>query len=276
MIIGNVNSYAKNPYINNSNYKQLQKILNSNNKIATLEKKEANKNPEDLIKQKVKSMNTLLMVIQNSQQQIQSGMSILQEKKIGLDNINDIGDQLKELAKLYKKSDLSESDKSEIEKKAGDLLNNLGNIMNKNKTQKNNIVGDKIIQLSGSDGNTSTIISEGINIDLDFGKLVDTKVSSTGEKDDDKHFSSNVSIKTLLENPSIIDERISKPVQKSIEKVDSSKSILYSNFMKEYISATSSIDELFKKGGISAYAKDVKILQQKSMYIAVSVLYSPA
>jgi len=276
MIIGNVNSYSKNPYINNSNYKQLQKVLNSNYKIATLEKKEANKNPEDLIKQKVKSMNTLLMVIQNSQQQIQSGMSILQEKKVGLDKINDISDQLKELAKIYKKSDLSKSDKLEIEKKAGDLLNNLGNIMNQNKTEKNNIVGDKIIQLNGSDGNTSTIKSEGVNIELDFGKLVDVKVSSIIEKDDDKHFFSNVNIKTLLENPSIIDERISKPVQDNIEKVNSSKSILYNNFMKEYTSATSSIDELFKICGISAYAKDIKILQQKSMYVSVCASYSPA
>ncbi|MCB2313794.1 hypothetical protein LGL55_21965 [Clostridium tagluense] len=82
MIIGNVNSYAKNPYMNNSNYKQLQKVLNSNNKIANINRKEANQTPKDLIRKKVMIMNTQLTVIQNSEQQIQSGMTILQKKRV--------------------------------------------------------------------------------------------------------------------------------------------------------------------------------------------------
>ncbi|MBZ9626269.1 hypothetical protein G9F71_026035 [Clostridium sp. FP2] len=269
MIIGNVNSYAKNPYMNNSNYKQLQKVLNSNNKIANINKKEANQTPKDLIRQKVMIMNTQLTVIQNSEQQIQSGMTILQKKESGLDNINDVGNQLKELATQYKKSDLSENDKLEIEKKTGELVKNLGNLIN-----KNDIVGDKIIKMNGSDGETSIILSKGIDITLDFGKLDEVKLNNKNKADDDKHFFSNVSVKTLLENHSIIEERILKPVQKVIEKVNDEKSIVYNKFIKEYASATNSIDELFKIGGISAYAKDVKMLQQKSMYIAVSELYS--
>lgn len=273
MIIGNVNSYFKNPYINNGNYKQLQKVLSSNNRIATINKKDATQGPEALMKQKIRNMKTQLGDSENSEQQLKNGMSVLQEKQEGLDNINDVGNQLKELSTQYKKSDLSEKDKLEIEKKAGELLNNLDNLMNQNKTEENNIVGDKVIQLKASDGKTSTILSKGIDITLDFDKEDSTKPSNTDKTDPNKHFSSNVSIKTLLENPSIIEKRILNPVQKVIEDVHDSKSIIYHNFIEEYSLATSSIDELFKIKGISAREKDSKMLQQKAMYIAVSALY---
>lgn len=271
MIIGNINSYSKNLYTNNSNYKQLQKVHNSNNKAADIVNKNVNQKPEDITKQKMKNINTQLMLIENSEQQIQSGMSVLQEKEVGLNKINDIGNQLKELSEQYKKSDLSEKDKSEIEKKAEELLNNLGNLMNYNKKEENNIVGDKLIELTGSDSKTDVILSKGIDITLDFGKVDDTKINNTK---DDKHFSSNVSVKTLLENASIIKERILTPVQTAIEKVHDSKSIVYGKFIKEYTSAKDSIDELFKIGGISAYQKDIKMRHQNLAYIAVSELYS--
>ena len=50
MIIGNVNSYLKTLSINNSNYKHLQKVLNTNNKIDTIKKKDATQTPEELLK----------------------------------------------------------------------------------------------------------------------------------------------------------------------------------------------------------------------------------
>ena len=264
MIIGNI----KNPYKNNSINQHLQKVLNNNNIINNIKKSSF----EESMKQKIRNMNDQLALSQNSEQQIESGMSILQEKEVGLDNIKDIGNQLKELSKQYANSDLSENDKSKIEKQTGELLNNLGSLMNQN--EENNTVGDKIIQLNRSDGKTSVILSKGFNITLDFGKLCDTKPSSTDETDNDMHFSSKISIDDLLENSSIIEERILNPVQKAIEKVDASKSIVYGDFMKEYSSATSLIDVLSKIGGISAYTKDSKMLQQKSMYITISALYS--
>ncbi len=262
MIIGNIT----NPYINNSKNQQLQKVLNNNiitnNKNAIL---------DEPMKQKIRNMNSQLSRSNNSEQQSQSGMSILQEKKVGLDNIQDIGDQLKELSKQYANSDASENDKSEIEKKAEELLNNLGSLMNQNK--ENNIVGDKIIERKNSDGKTGIILSKGIDITLDYGKLDATKPNNT-DKVDSKHFSSNVSVDTLLKNPSIIEERILNPVQNAIEKVDASKSIVYGDFMKEYSLATDSINGLFKIGGISPYTKDSKMLNQKLMYISISALYS--
>ena len=264
MIIGNI----KNPYINNSSKQQLQKVLNNNN-IITNSKKSSS---DELMKQKIRNMNDQLTLSQNSEQQIKSGMSTLQEKEVGLDNIKDIGNQLKELSKQYTNSDLSEDDKSKIEKHAGELLNILGNLMNQN--EENNIVVDKTIRLNGSDGKSSVILSKGLNITLDFGKLNDTKPSNIVETDNDKHFSSNVSVDVLLEKPSIIEERILNPAQKAIEKVDDAKSIVYDDFMKEYSLATSSIDGLYKIGGISAYTKDSKMLQQKSLYITMFALYS--
>ncbi|SFC97547.1 hypothetical protein [Clostridium uliginosum] len=111
MIIENRNSYLKNPYINNSNYTQLKKVLNNKNKIATAEKKSVNLSPEDLIKKKIKALNNQLNYIENSEQQLQIGMSVLHQKETGLNNITDIGNQLTELSSQYKKSDLSEKDK---------------------------------------------------------------------------------------------------------------------------------------------------------------------
>ena len=113
------------------------------------------------MKQKIRNMNTKLTLSLNSEQQNQSGMSILQEKEIGLNYIKDIGDQLKELSNQYAKSNLSENDKSQIEKQAGELLNNLGSLMNQN--EEKNIVGNKTIQLSGSDGKTSTLLSRSLS-----------------------------------------------------------------------------------------------------------------
>ena len=265
MIIGNI----KNPYINSSSNQQLRKVLNNNNIITNTKKSSS----EEIMKLKIRNMNDQLSLSQNSEQQIESGMSILQEKGVGLNNIKDIGNQLKELSNQYGNPDLSENDKSKIKKQAEKLLDNLGSLMNQK--EENNIVGDKTIQLNGSDGKTSVIFSKGLNITLDFGKLDNTKPSNTCETDNDKHFSSNVSVNTLLENPSIIEERILNPVQKTIEKVDDAKSIVYGDFIKEYSLATSSIDGLFKIGGISAYTKDLKMLQQKSMHIRMSALYSP-
>lgn len=260
MIIGNIT----NPCINDSKNKQLQKALNNN--IIT---KNKNVSLDELMKQKIRNMNSQLARSKNSEQQSQSGMSILQEKKVGLDNIKDISDQLKELSKQYVNSDLSKNDKSEIKKKAEKLLNKMGSIMNQN--EENNIVGDKIIQRKSSDGKSNVILSKGLDIILDSGKLDNAKPSNIS---DDKHFSSNVSVENLLKNPSIIEERILNPVQKAIEKIGDAKSVLYGDFMKEYTLATSSIDGLFKIGGISSYTKDKKMLQQTSMYIDISALYS--
>jgi len=117
------------------------------------------------------------------------------------------------ICKQYKKSDLSEKDKLEIEKKAGELINNLGSLMNENKTEENNIVGNKKIQLNSSDGKSTTILSKGIDITLDLDKVDKTKLNNPK---DDKHFSSNVSVKTLLENHSIIQERMLNPVQSDV------------------------------------------------------------
>ncbi|MBX4264937.1 hypothetical protein [Clostridium estertheticum] len=264
MIIGNI----KNPYINNISNQQLQKVV-SNKNIITNNK---NLSSEEIMKQKIRNMNTQFALSQNSEQQIEIGMSTLQEKEVGLDNIKDIGNQLKELSKQYASSDLSENDKSKIEKQAEELLNNLGSLMNQK--EENNVLGDKTITLTGSDGKTSVILSKSLNITLDFGKLDDTKPNNTDKTNNNKHFSNNVSVSTLLKNPSIIEERILNPVQKSIEKVDDAKSIAYSNFIKEYSSAKSTIDDLFKIGGISAYTKDKKMLQQESIYIRISALYS--
>ncbi|NNU75257.1 hypothetical protein [Clostridium estertheticum] len=264
MIIRNV----KNPYINNISNQQLQKVV-SNKNIITNNK---NLSSEEIMKQKIRNMNTQLTLSQNSEQQIEIGMSTLQEKEVGLDNIKDIGNQLKELSKQYASSDLSENDKSKIEKQAEELLNNLGSLMNQK--EENNVLGDKTITLTGSDGKTSVILSKSLNITLDFGKLDDTKPNNTDKTNNDKHLSNNVSVSTLLKNPSIIEERILNPVQKSIEKVDDAKSIAYNNFIKEYSSAKSSIDGLFKIGGINAYTKDSKMLQQESIYIRMSALYA--
>jgi vacuolar-type H+-ATPase subunit I/STV1 len=266
MIIRNTNFYSRNSFINNINSNQSK----NNSQIANVVKKNVNQSPKDITDQKIKIMNAQLTNVENSEHQLKNGMSVLKEKELGLNKISDIGNQLKELSKQYKNSYSTEIDKSKIEDKAKDLLNNLEDLMNKNKTEENNIVGDKLLKLTDSEGNTNIIFSKGIDITLDFDKVNNTNITTTK---DVNHFSSNVSVKTLLENPSIIEKRILNPVQTATKDINESKSIVYSSFIKEYSSAKDSIDELFKIGGMSKYIKDKKMNQQKSMYDEISKLY---
>jgi len=87
MIIGNRNSYLKNPYVNNNNYTQQNKVLNNNNKIATAEKKSISLSPDIITKKKIKALKNQLNDIETSEQQLQSGMSTLHQKETGLNNL---------------------------------------------------------------------------------------------------------------------------------------------------------------------------------------------
>lgn len=278
MVTNAMNLLIKNNWLqkaaNNSNYKQLHKALNGNSKISTLDKKESNQKPDDLMKQKINNIKYQLRVSKDSEDEIQNGMSILQEKEIGLEKIKAAGEKLEELSTQYKSPDLGEKDRMEIKKQAEELLNGLENLMNKTKAGEN-IIGDKIIQLKDSTGKESIISSAAINITLDFDKLDDSKLNKTEEKNlfNGKHFENKVSVATLLETPSIIQERILNPVQNSIEKLNDAKSVVYNKFINEYSSATNSIDELFKLGSLSKNMKDMEILSQKILLNSVSALY---
>lgn len=270
MIIGNVNLYLKNQDMNNSNYKQTQKVINSNNKISNIDKKNSTPHLDKLMMKKITNLKQELRDINNSEDEFRNGMSVLKDKEKGLNEISDTGNKLKELAKQYNKDGLSEDDKREIEKQANELLDNLGKLMNKSIQEESSSVGDKAIKMTDSDGKTSFILSRGIDITLEFKKADDTK---SVKKEDNKHFSNKVSTKALLENPSIIDECMLKPVENVVKEVKDSKSDIYHKFRRENDLATESIEKLFKVGGIDADQKEGMLKQQQKLYFEVSAMY---
>lgn len=91
MTISNVNSYMKNMSFNNKesivNNKQCnnlqgnQNILNKNSKINTIKKQENNQNLDDIMKQKIKKLKMQLTASQDSEEEIQNGMLVLQERR---------------------------------------------------------------------------------------------------------------------------------------------------------------------------------------------------
>lgn len=280
MVIENINCSTKNTMsmlknsANNVNKQQSLKVLNSN-KIATISKTDiCHQKSTDFMKQKMKHLIDKLRISQSSEFQAQRGMSFLQQKDICLDKVRGAGDKLKELSEQYKSSDLSEEDKVKLEKQAEKLLKGIDNLMNNNNSVYHGTIDYKSIPITSSDVETSIVLSKSFNITLEPGKLDDPKLSNAEKIDipSDKHFKSNVSTKVLLDNTSIIEERILKPVEKAIEDVDSAKSEIYHKFTDAYGSATDSIKELFKSGEISIYKSNQEMKFQQSLYSAISSL----
>lgn len=268
MLIGNTNFLSGNIHMNNSNYNQLKKIPKSTNQIAAaIDKKNATQDSKEVLNQKIKAITDDLKSTEASEQKLQDKMSVLKEKETNLNKMNDIGTQLKDLSKQYK-SDSSEMSAAKIESKAMDLLNNLNTLMDKNNTKEGNISKDKLFKLDNSNGNINIIFSKGIDTTQDL-----TKVNNTDITAKDVDSSIKVSIKDLLEKTSIIEENILNPIQTSLKNVNESKSIVFSDFIKDYTAATSSIDELSKLGALNSDGKDAKINEQKSIYDAICKSY---
>lgn len=162
---------------------------------------------------------------------------------------------------------MTDKDKEQIEKKAEKLLKGLDNLMNKSKGE-NNVIEEKIIPIKDSEGKTSIVVSKSFDIMLGTGVLDNAKLSEKDEKDifNNSHFESKISVKTLLKEPSIIEERILKPVQKLIKEVDDTKTNIYTKFMDAHATAMISINKLSDLGGISLYEKGIKMLMQDSIY----------
>lgn len=250
-----------------NNYKKTQSALNKSSNITVIEKKDNKKNQDELMKQKITNMKMQLAISQDSEQNIQNGMSILQEKETSLSAIQEVGNELRELSEQYKNPNLNDKDKGDIEKQAEKLLNGLANLMNKSKEQ-NNAIADSVIPIKDSDGKYDIILSSSFNITLDTGSVDNDQLKEKDEKNmfNNKHFESKISVKTLLKKTSIIEERILKPVQKAIKDVNDKKNHVYTKFMDEYSESIISINKLFNLGGISEYEKDAKLQMQQSIY----------
>ncbi len=263
MIIRNTNFYSRNSFIKNINSNQSK----NNSQIANVVKKNVNKDSKDVINQKIKVMTTELKNTENSEQKLKDKMSVLKEKEINLNKMNDIGTQLKDLSKQYK-SDSSEMGAAKIESKAMDLLNDLNTLMDKNVTKESNIVEDKLFKLNNSDGKISIIFTKGVDTNQNLAKINNTNITTK-----DVNSSIKVSIKDLLEKPSIIEENILNPIQTSLKNVNESKSIVFSDFIKDYTAATNSIDELYKLGALDSDKKDAAMKHQKSIYESICKSY---
>lgn len=292
MIIGSVNSYFKNANVindqnnlnknngvlqrsrNNPNNQQLQKILSGNNEIPTIEKRNNNIQPTQ--DQKMEQLKMQLNAGQAIETSLQNGMSSLQEKDIGLDKIKSAGERLKELSNLYKDSKISEEDKKEVFKEAEALVKGIENLMNNTKPGETNVVGNSDIAIQRADGGIGILSTKGLEISLDFGKLEEDDLNGlpTMKVGEDKPFESRVSIEALLKSPSIIDERLLKPVNDVMQDVGKAKDYVFSRFVEQFSLVENSIDKLFESGGISEFSKNLKKLNHQMVYDAISSMRS--
>lgn len=292
MIIGSVNSYFKNANVindqnnlnknngvlqrsrNNPNNQQLQKILSGNNEIPTIEKRNNNIQPTQ--DKKMEQLKMQLNAGQAIETSLQNGMSSLQEKDIGLDKIKSAGERLKELSNLYKDSKISEEDKKEVFKEAEALVKGIENLMNNTKPGETNVVGNSDIAIQRADGGMGILSTKGLEISLDFGKLEEDDLNGLAKMKvgEDKPFESRVSIEALLKSPSIIDERLLKPVNDVMQDVGKAKDYVFSRFVEQFSLVENSIDKLFESGGISEFSKNLKKLNHQMVYDAISSMRS--
>lgn len=239
-----------------------QKLIN--NKLAT----------DEQMKKKIAYLTYQLKVNQASEQQAQTGMSALQEKKEGLEEINAIGEKLKELAGQYNSSNLSDEDKGTIKSQADELINDLDKVMNNTKFDNKSIMGTSTVNLLDSGVTMRTITSNSFSIKLDL-DCSDTTKFSMDEKPhsnplSDDHFYNDLSTDTILENPNIIKEKIINPVQKAIKDVNTAESTVYDIFTNEYAAATESVNKLFKLGAISIFQYLTQEAIQKALFTDIT------
>jgi len=263
MNISNVSSYGANQYAlvaknnviskqaNNSISQQLKEVVSNNNTKATSKDNDGLQAINDAFKNRLKNLKTDLSLNQAAESQTQEAMTYLQEKDQTISTVKAVGEELKDLSAKYKNEGTSAEDKLKIEKEAENLLKGIGNLMNKS----NNSAGSNVLAMQDTDGSISILASKEFNVSLNYGQIdehvqkdIDANAFKSGN-----HFENKLNTKDLLNNSSIIDERISKPAQKALEAVVKEKSFVYSNFADDSADANNNIDNLFKSGAISEY-----------------------
>lgn len=164
--------------------------------------------------------------------------------------------------------------KNKIEKQAEKLLTGLDNLMNSNNLENDSVIDRKTIPMQDMCGTTSTLLSKPFYITLEPIKLNSNTPNNIEEKDsfNNAHFKNKVDAKFLLENTSIIEEKILNPVQNAIEDVNNDKSKVYYTFLDANSSATNAINRLYELGNMSLYKKNSELTFQQSLYNSISSL----
>jgi BMFP domain-containing protein YqiC len=262
---------------NNVNNIHNKNILNTNN--SSIGSKKDNEIPHSnnvnkTITPEMKRLIQKLDLSEKSEMDTQTGMSFLNQKKTCLNTIDTIGCKLKELSKQYTDSSSTEEDKNKIEEQAEKLLNHLDKLMNSNISENDSTIDCKTIPIQDTTGKTSILLSKPIYITLEATESNSNNMNNKSEKDssNNDHFKNKLSTKSLLENASIIDEKILNPIQKAIEDVDKDKSQLYHTFLDAHSSATSTINRLFELGNMSLFKRNSNLKFQQSLYDSVSSL----
>lgn len=280
MTIQNITLHYKNATHlsqNNVNNIHSKSILSTNN--SSIGSKKDNEIPHSnnvnkTITPEMKRLIEKLDISEKSELDTQTGMSFLCEKKTCLDTIDTIGCKLKELSKQYTDSSSTQEDKNKIKAQAEKLLNHLDKLMNSNKSGNDSTIDCKTIPIQDTNGKTSILLSKPIYITLESTQLDSNNLNNTSNKNswNDEHFKNKLDTKFLLENTSIIDEKILKPIEKAIEDVDNDKSQLYHTFLDAHSSATSAINRLFELGNMSLYKRNSNMKFQQSLYDSISSL----
>lgn len=212
---------------------------------------------DETLKKKIEVISQQLRFTVSSQEHIQDEMSYLQKKELDLNNIKEIGLEIKNLSEEYKDSKLSDEEKDKIKNRTSDLLKELESIVKVSKFKGYSTMSEKVIKLD----NDTVITSSSFKISLSF------------ENDENllnKNFENKLSVEDIFEKPLIIEEKIINPANKALDEVVDDKSGVYNKFLGERSKAMNYIEDLFNIGGISERMKGLYERFQNSLLNSIS------
>ncbi|WP_279145855.1 hypothetical protein [Clostridium tyrobutyricum] len=176
---------------------------------------------------KVDQLRTQLRNSQISEQHIQEGMSILQEKRKAVTSLQKMSNQLKQLSIQYGKDNCTSQDRQSIEKQAKEIIENMNSIMNNTFGDKGAFAG-KTVSVETSD-ESNIIVDMALNISLD--KSNDKKSKNNKAHTDDIHIEGNLSINDILKNTNAIENNLIKPLDKYLNEIHKQMTGLFNDVL---------------------------------------------
>lgn len=197
--------------------------------------------------------------------EILDNISYLQSKEMDLENIHKLSKKVKKLSNMYINNITSNEEKNIIEKKTSEYIQNINYIMNIEKPSKDNTMDEMLITIRSSRGQDTILTSNSLYITLD-----NDEEEEKEEDENDDYFICKLNPKFILSNPSIIEDKMLKPLLLALDNVQSDISYIYSALLDEHSLALASIDDLYNIEGISEGMKNILLTTQNNTLSSVS------
>jgi flagellin-like hook-associated protein FlgL len=230
-----------------------KKIYNKNSTTNSIVKKinsKSNSNSDDL---KISSLKSELLSAQSAEQNIQKGLSFLQEKNLAASSLEIMGEKLKDLSVKYNNSNLTDDQKASIEKESEKVLNTMNTIMDTNFNKKDGF-SNTTVDIESTNNLKLILPTKVLNINMDTSKYKSSE--NTNKKSDTiTHIEGNLDIKDVLKDTDRISKKVLNPLHDYINDVRNKMLDLGNNANYEDMLVNSSVNDLYNMGAIDKYTK---------------------